>query len=167
MPGPLIKATRGCLGCLPRRRPSDRRGRVAVPRSKQPRRCQAAEERAAGRALAQGLDFRTPCIFVPPGWGRNRTEMGGHCLASPHSRHCLADVAPSRRHAPWHVYRRQPAADEISEGALFNVRTIANTAADKSDDILNKPRYYIQRRWKEACRLCRGFHFQEFGARSC
>ena len=42
------------------------------------------------------------------------------------------------------MYRRQPAADEISEGALFNVRTIANTAAGKSDDILNKPRYYSE-----------------------
>ena len=51
----------GCLGCLQRCRPSDRRGRV-VPRSKQPRR------RASGRALTQGLDFRTP------GLGRNRTE---------------------------------------------------------------------------------------------
>jgi hypothetical protein len=41
------------------------------------------------------------------------------------------------------VYRRQPqaGADEISETAADNVRTITNTVADKSDVILNQPAY--------------------------
>jgi hypothetical protein len=37
------------------------------------------------------------------------------------------------------VYRRQPGAGEISETAADNVRTTANTATDKADDILNQP----------------------------
>jgi hypothetical protein len=40
-----------------------------------------------------------------------------------------------------HVYRRQPGAGEITETAADNVRTIANTVADKADDILNQPMY--------------------------
>jgi hypothetical protein len=40
-----------------------------------------------------------------------------------------------------HVHRRQPGAGEISEAAADNVRAIANTVADKADDILNQPAY--------------------------
>jgi hypothetical protein len=48
-----------------------------------------------------------------------------------------------------HAYRRQPGTDEISETAADNVRTIANTVADKADDVptlvLNQPAYNTDR----------------------
>ena len=43
-----------------------------------------------------------------------------------------------------HVYRRRPTAEEISENVLLKVLTVAEAVADKSDDILNKPRYYSE-----------------------
>ena len=40
-----------------------------------------------------------------------------------------------------HVYRWQPAAGDISGSSYHIVRAIANDIADKSDDILNNPKY--------------------------
>ena len=83
----------------------------------------------AGWAPAQGLDFRTPLAG-----GVIALELLFFTTFSPSM---SADATYLLRH----VYRRQPTADEVSETAVCNVRTIANTVADKSDDILNNPKY--------------------------
>jgi hypothetical protein len=47
------------------------------------------------------------------------------------------------------MYRRQPAAGEISEAAAGNVRMIADTVYDKAEDVrLNNQTCNVQRRRK-------------------
>jgi hypothetical protein len=80
----------------------------------------------------QGVDFRTPRA---PGLGR-KSQAVFFTYLLPIMSH-QADAT----YLLHHVYRRQPVTGKISETAADNLRTIANTVADKSDDILNNLRY--------------------------
>jgi hypothetical protein len=138
---PTTMTRRGSNTRLPRLPPKTQAKRQARPGGAPKQAAEAMPssrgDARAGRALAQGLDFRTPCISVPPGWN----VIAPSCCFS----QLLSIMSDDATYLLRYVYRRQPAADEISEIVVRNVRTIANTAADKPDDILkNKPRYYSE-----------------------